>query len=135
MSRLAVAISLLTLSSAVALASVFQDHSFSVARAGSEVEIVWSTVSETGVVQFEIHRKTANATDWDIVCVQKPMGVGYQYHWTDETAFKTTDNLYQYFVRAVFSDGSREDTPVDRTVSGSTSGVRRTWGSIKAMFR
>ena len=128
---------LLVAASATGAASVFQDHSFYVARAGSAVEVVWSTSNETGISQFVVFRKTATTDAWQPVYIQTPLGAGYQYHWLDETAFKTTDNLYQYFIRAQFSDRQDhyEDTPIDRTTSGSTSGVRRTWGSIKAMFR
>lgn len=118
------------------LASVFQPQSFEVERTGSGVVVMWSTAAENGISQFEVYRKAANASTWDMVFVLGPKGAGYQYRWIDETAFKTTDNYYQYFVRAVFSDGRQpEDTPTSGTTSPNTSGVRRTWGSIKAMFR
>jgi len=52
----------------------------------------------------------------------------------DETAFRTTGTFYKYRITAVYSSGARSD-PYEIGVSHTVSSVRRTWGSIKAMFR
>jgi hypothetical protein len=45
-----------------------------------------------------------------------------------------TATIYQYRVMMVYTDGSRVPTSA-LTVSHTVSGVRRTWGSIKSLFR
>ena len=64
-------------------------------------------------------------------------GSGQSYVFLDETAFKTTDTFYRYRITPLDTSGS----PVGgvqfytQVITKSPSSVRRTWGSIKAMFR
>jgi len=64
----------------------------------------------------------------------QPKDEGAFYSYTDRTAYKTSDNVYVYRLRIVESGGTAsfsQDVPVTHSVSS----VKRTWGSIKAMFR
>ena len=57
------------------------------------------------------------------------------YQYVDDTAFRVSESIYKYQVKVVFSNGQAPLYYGPITVSHKTSDVRRTWGSIKAMFR
>jgi hypothetical protein len=63
---------------------------------------------------------------------KSPAGAGTEYSFRDKSVFRTTGNFYQYKVSIVSSAGNSEYFV---SVDHSVSSVRRTWGSIKAMFR
>jgi hypothetical protein len=102
---------------------------------GSSITIHWDSDDETGVVSWEIARKVG----WDgqyivLTSSYKAKGSNQPYDFVDETAFRTTGTFYKYRITAIYSNGSRSD-PYEAGVSHTVSSVRRTWGSIKAMFR
>ncbi len=103
---------------------------------GSSITIHWDSDDETGVVGYEIARKFG----WDgqyvvLMSSVKSKGSNQPYDFVDETAFKTTGSFYKYRITAIYSNGARSDAfevGVNHTVNSIT---KRTWGSIKAMFR
>ncbi len=102
---------------------------------GSSITIHWDSDDETGVVGYEIARMVG----WEgqyvvLVPLLKAKGSDQSYDFVDETAFKTTATFYKYRITALYSNGARSD-PYEIGVSHTVSSVRRTWGSIKAMFR
>lgn len=122
----------------IAVASVYaggvRDGSLNAKSNGSGVYVWWYSNDETGVAHFEVWRSSGSSSSFLKIGQKSLKGNGEFYDFQDDTAFKLTDNYYQYRVRVVFSDGSVFDTaPVG--VIHSVSSVRRTWGSIKAMFR
>ena len=50
-------------------------------------------------------------------------------------AFKKITTMYHYRIKISYTNGAMPTYTVDLPVSHTVSGVRRTWGSIKAMFR
>ena len=102
---------------------------------GTTILVRWLTEDESGVVGFEIARK-AGASGSFVVLTPKVQAKGdnSSYEFTDETAFRATDSFYQYRITVLYSDGRQSD-PFFVVVTHSVSSVRRTWGSIKAMFR
>ena len=102
---------------------------------GSSITIHWDSDDETGVVGYEIARKAG----WDgqyvvLMPLYKQKGSNQPYDFVDETAFRTSGTFYKYRITAIYSSGARSD-PYEIGVSHTVSSVRRTWGSIKAMFR
>ncbi len=94
---------------------------------GVDVTIKWSTSEESNTVgdQFEIRR---NGTSIGFVPAK---GSPSAYTYLDQDVFKTsaTATTYNY---QIFLDGTQFAAV---SVNHSTSSVKRTWGSLKAMFR
>lgn len=103
---------------------------------GSFIVVTWRGDDETGVVGYKIERRTITRNSFDLLDARWPLRADKLYEYKDETVFRPTDdNVYQYKITPVLIDGS-DGEPYRVTVTHSgVSGVRRTWGSIKAMFR
>jgi hypothetical protein len=100
---------------------------------GSNIVLRWVSDDEQGVQGYKIERR-ANGTGSFVLLTDSylaPRGSGSSYEFVDNSVFRTTDSYYVYCITAV---GSSSD-PCYVTVRHITNGVRRTWGSIKAMFR
>lgn len=123
---------LLVMSSSLMARAVF---SFFNARSeGQNVFLEWKTQEEENVSQYVIERKSSNSDTWAAIAYKNPTGSNSYYSYTDENIYKTSDNLYVYRIAIKNEDGSTNHSSEMR-VSVSLSSVKRTWGSIKAMFR
>lgn len=99
------------------------------------IVLSWTTMDESGVQEFKILRRNGTSGDFMQLSVSfAAKGVSSSYEYEDVEAFKASGGVYQYLVRVVFRDGSYSDSKIT-TVSSVASAARRTWGSIKAMFR
>lgn len=102
---------------------------------GSDVIVRWTTVDETGVQRFEVLRRSGWEGDFlTIGTVDQLKGNNSSYEFIDKSAFKSSGGLYQYKVRIINGQNPAPETEIV-TVSHMTSAAKRTWGSIKAMFR
>lgn len=125
----------LLLAAANARAGVVREGSFSAWSDGSNITIRWLSEDETGVSKYVLERRAgANGTFIQLVEIQ-PRGNNETYQFVDETAFRLTESIYQYRLKVVFGNSAAPIYYGPITVSHRTSDVRRTWGSIKAMFR
>ena len=88
----------------------------------------------TAVTMFEIERRGGTDGAFAVIGNADPKGASL-YEFIDHSAFLKTASLYQYRIKVSFSDGRAPYYTAPLTVSHTVSGVRRTWGSIKAMFR
>lgn len=96
--------------------------------------IKWKTVSETNFKNFVIERKTVNGNWADIGIVQPKSDKNYEY--VDKNVYRSTaGNLYTYRIRFVDNDNTFSHSNEFRVVNFGTSGIKKTWGSIKALFR
>ena len=113
----------------IALAATIKD--FRGWSDGRVVTIEWYADDEAGCSGYVVMRRAGINGSFTTV-TRDPMNLEEDKHYifTDETAFRTSDSFYQYRIVPV---GKAET--YDVSVTHSTSGVRRTWGSIKAMFR
>ena len=96
--------------------------------------ISWTVDSETGIDHYEIYRSTSNVGQFVKIGDQK-CGVG---EFRDTGLFKTTIKYFCYKVIAIATDQSvRSQSAIVGTLynDGTSSTAKRTWGSIKAMFR
>lgn len=102
---------------------------------GSDIVIRWNTVDETGVQKFEILRRSGMTGDFIVIgTIDQLRGNNSSYEFVDKSVFKTTGGLYQYKVRIVNGQNPAPETEIV-SVSHVSSTAKRTWGSIKAMFR
>ena len=117
------------ISSAVTLSSPFR-----VNAEGSDFVATWETGSEVGVRSFEVHRKTATTNDrWVLVESVSARGSGAAYSIRDDQIFKASSELIDYRLQALLDSGAREEIAL-QAVNYTPTAIRRTWGSIKAMF-
>jgi hypothetical protein len=119
---------------ATALADIIRQGTLQASSDGVDVTIRWMTEEEPAVAIFEIERR--GGTDGEFVAIGHldPKGPSL-YEFVDHSAFMKTGAIYQYRVKISFSNGQAPYYTNPLTISHTVSGVRRTWGSIKAMFR
>lgn len=106
--------------------------SFSAKYNGSNIVVSWQTSNEVNVKQFVVQRKTLNGGYVDLGVVYPQADKDYEF--VDKTAFKSNDQIYVYKLKIVDNDGS-ESYSGESSVVLNVSSVKRTWGSIKALFR
>lgn len=104
------------------------------ARSESDnVRLEWQTSEETNLQKFVIERKTPQSSFTEVASIA-PKGNNSNYIFTDQNAYKTNDMVFAYRLKIVDNIGVTYSQDV--TVTHSISSVaKRTWGSIKAMFR
>lgn len=101
---------------------------------GSSVILSWVTDDETNVARFEIERRGGTSGEFGYIATVAAKGPSL-YEFVDHSAYKVTSTLYQYRIKIIFSDNTPPMYIGPVTVNHTVSGVKRTWGSIKAMFR
>jgi hypothetical protein len=111
-----------------------KDGSLSAESDGSIITVRWMSEDEIGLVSFELERKAGLNGQFFLLTTLSPRGDNSSYEFKDDTALRVVESIYEYRVKAVMSDGSSVYSP-EVTVIHTVSSVRRTWGSIKAMFR
>lgn len=123
-----------------ALANVFKQGS-PTRVVSSNMTIRWETSDESATVKFEVFRREFRSGGMGpaelVAVVQAKQQSNSVYQIEDSGIFKTADRVLQYEIRAVDQNNVVVETASMTTVfsSGLTSAARRTWGSIKAMFR
>ena len=121
--------------STIALSGAIREGTLTARSDGSNITIQWVSDDESGVIRYEIERKSGTNGQF-LFLVQLPVkGDNASYLYVDDTAFlRAMESVYQYRIKVDYSNGtSVYYGPV--TVLHQVSSVRRTWGSIKAMFR
>jgi hypothetical protein len=111
---------------------------FHARRLNNAVILEWTTEEEGGLVKFQIQRST-DSVNWLNIGEKMPIpgqpGDRKVYTFTDNSIFKT-HHTGTFYYRLIIVDSRGNSTPHDVIVSISgNSGLRHTWGSIKAMFR
>ena len=106
---------------------------FTVEAQGSEFLVTWEADLEEGVRTYALQRRTASSGS-EFVSVEDvaAQGAGVLYSVRDNKVFKATDLVY-YRLDVVYESGARQ-VLVTKSVNFTPTAIRRTWGSIKAMF-
>lgn len=117
---------------ATVYAGAFIDY-FHARSEGDDVRLEWKTSDETNLQKFVIERRTPQSSYLEVATIT-PTGNNSFYSYLDQNTYKTTDIVFIYRLKIVDNDGTVSYFN-ETTVSHSLSGVKRTWGSIKAMFR
>ena len=98
------------------------------------IKLEWQTSEEINLQKFVIERKTPQSSFAEIATVL-PKGSNSYYTYTDVNTYKVTDVVYIYRLKIV-ENNNQVSYSAEVTISHSISNVaKRTWGSIKAMFR
>lgn len=102
---------------------------------GSDIVLRWTTVDETGVQRFEVVRRYGTVGDFVVIgSVEQLKGNNSAYEYIDKSVFKANGGVYQYKIRVINGTNPAPETEIV-SVSHLSSAAKRTWGSIKAMFR
>ncbi len=108
-------------------------YNFNVTNEGDNIKIEWNTGQESNLKDFVIQRRTAQTSFFTDLATIQPQGSNSYYSYIDRAAYKTTDVFFVYQLKIEDNDGTV--TYLQKPISHSISAVKRTWGSIKAMFR
>ncbi|MFO7526101.1 MAG: hypothetical protein R6W68_11685 [Ignavibacteriaceae bacterium] len=100
---------------------------------GDDVLLEWKTGEELNLQKFAVERKTPQSGYAEIATIN-PKGSNSFYSYVDKNAYKTTELLFNYRLKIV-DNNNLASYSHEVTVSHNVSGVPRTWGSIKALFR
>lgn len=99
-----------------------------------DVKLEWQTGEESNLQKFVVERKTPQSSFAEIATVN-PKGDNSYYTFIDQNAYKTNDMIFVYRLK-ILDNSNLATYSADVNVSHSISSVyKRTWGSIKAMFR
>ncbi|MGD0038569.1 MAG: hypothetical protein ABSC53_14885 [Bacteroidota bacterium] len=94
----------------------------------------WTNVSASANYRYEVYRSSGGSDQFAIVGVVEQ---GSSYFDDQNDLYKTVDQFFKYKVIAVGSSGPQGVSNIMnvRYNTGASSAAKRTWGSIKAMFR
>ncbi len=129
--RYLITLSLLAIIATV-YAGAFLDY-FHGRSEGEDIRLEWKTGEEVNLKHFVIERKTPQSSYAEIATIN-PQGSNSYYSYLDKSAYKVTDLVFIYRLKILENSGQSSYSN-EVTVSHNVSGVKRTWGSIKAMFR
>jgi hypothetical protein len=115
------------------LAGAFIEY-FHARSEGENVKLEWKSGNETNLKYYVIERKTQQSSFVDLATITSK-GSNSVYTFIDESVYKSNDYVFTYRLRLVDNDQSVSYYDHLASVSPNISGVKRTWGSIKAMFR
>ncbi|MBK8982935.1 MAG: hypothetical protein IPM38_11575 [Ignavibacteria bacterium] len=101
------------------------------------VLVEWKTGDEAGTVKFEIERSADSPDNFIYMNFKEATGNNSYYSYQDNSVdFGSGRNSELYYYRLKCIDGNGNYTYTNHiTVTHTVSGVRSTWGSIKAIFR
>jgi len=100
---------------------------------GENVKLEWKTSEEYNLKHFILERKTPQTSYVDLITID-PKGNNSIYSYIDESVYKSSNYIFTYRLKIVDQD-QRVSYSQEVSVSPNPSGVKKTWGSIKAMFR
>ncbi len=103
-------------------------------NSSGNVVVEWKTSYESDVSKFIIERKT-DQTNWDVIANIAPKGAGYTYTFTDQSAYKTSDITFSYRLGVQSASTQQVTYMEESSINPKISGIKQTWGMIKAMFR
>ncbi|MFA7229014.1 MAG: hypothetical protein WC061_08260 [Melioribacteraceae bacterium] len=126
-------IALVIISAGIVFAGASIPQGLSVRSDGTNIIISWSSISESNLKQYVVQRKSGNSDYVDIAWLNPRSDMNYEI--TDKEAYKSSGTWYKYRLKIVDNDGTESFLEQSGIVSHNVSSVKRTWGSIKALFR
>jgi len=132
---------LLMIMFAVVQAGIVTLDSFRASSNGKSIVVEWKSSTENGIAFYDLERATPKQAFKKIASFE-PRGSSNSYSYTDDEVFMKGDggdnlqakSTYQYRLKVIYRDNSSEYTNIVY-VAHNVSGVQRTWGMIKEMFR
>ncbi len=109
---------------------------FQVDNQGQDFVITWKSAIEEDVRVFELTHRTALSSGEQFVTVFAPEahGTSKLYSFRDDQVYKSGSEKVDYQLWAVYTSGVRELVAL-KSVNYTSTAIRRTWGSLKAMFQ
>jgi len=101
---------------------------------GDNIVLSWQSTTEESVNHYEILRGP-DRDNLSILTTVEAKGNNSNYSYVDESAYKTAESFYAYGLVIVDNDGSKSEPMYRFITHNGVSSVKRTWGSIKALFR
>ncbi len=108
-------------------------QTFQAIASGDNVNLEWQVSDETNVQYYVIQRQTPQTNFIDVARI--PANGSSVYKYTDQSIYKTNDVMLTYQIGVIYFGDPNIYYLKQTRISLSISGIRRTWGSIKAMFR
>jgi hypothetical protein len=106
---------------------------FNIVSDSNNVILSWHTNQEEGLRETSIERKVVNGAFSSVGSILAK-GDNSSYTFVDENAFKIQDGVYKYRLKFINADGTYSFSS-EQTITHLTSVSKKTWGSIKALFR
>jgi len=100
---------------------------------GDKVILVWTSTAEVSLDRYELERSLDNKT-FNRIARIKAKGPS-DYKFIDKSVFKQISHTFYYRLKLIDKDGSTTQYGKVLSIKPSISGVKHTWGSLKAMFR
>lgn len=116
------------------LSNVIKPNSFQANSNGSNITLRWETLDESNVLRFEIERRSGVDGQFIYIATVDPKGPS-QYELIDYSVLNKSSSIFQYRLKIIFSNNISQSYIGPVSVVHTVSGIRRTWGSIKAIFR
>jgi len=108
---------------------------FRVQPEGRDFVVSWQVDLEEQVRDYELTRKTPYSNDQFVKVFAIPAhGTGKAYIFRDRQVYKSGSEKLDYRLEVVYANGVRE-VITTQSVNYTSTAVRRTWGSLKAMFQ
>lgn len=114
-------------------AGAFMEY-FHARTEGENVKLEWKTGEESNLNKFVIERKTQQSSYVDLTTIT-PKGNNSFYTYIDESIYKASDYVFTYRLRIVDNDQKISYSSEVSVAPNLSDITKRTWGSIKAMFR
>ncbi|MDP8239597.1 MAG: hypothetical protein P9X24_10955 [Candidatus Hatepunaea meridiana] len=106
---------------------------FDVVADGRNVLLEWTSNGENQVNEYRVQRSFDGRNFYTISDLE-PVGSGHTYQYIDNDLYKNKLRTFYYRIE-VCQNGGRSQFSWIEEITLSFSGILRTWGSIKAMFR
>ncbi|MBN1352266.1 hypothetical protein JXJ21_22910 [candidate division KSB1 bacterium] len=100
---------------------------------GNKVVLRWTSTIELSLARYEIERSLDNKIFNRIAKIDAKGPSNYEY--IDNSVFKQISHTFYYRLRIVDENGNSTLYGETLSIKPSVSGVKHTWGSLKAMFR
>ncbi len=117
------------------LAQEVKLRTFDIVEENRDFIITWQMERESGIRSYELKRRTPYSNNQFVaVHTFTPHGPDKQYQYRDTQVYKSAAEQVDYQLEVVYQNGLREII-FSRSLNYTSTAVRRTWGSIKAMFQ
>jgi len=109
---------------------------FKVEEQAGELVVTWQAEVEEGLKEYVLERRTpfTNGEFREVKQRFQPHGAGKPYRFRDDQLYKSLDEEVDYRLYGVYQNNERQRL-AERKVNYTSTSIRRTWGSIKAMFQ
>ena len=135
LSKLLFIASIVVLTGAMMFLSGVRLSFFKVQPEGRDFVISWQVDVEEQVREYALARKTPYSNDQFVRIFTIPAhGTGKAYTFRDRQVYKSGSEKLDYRLEVVYTNGVRE-VITSQSVNYTSTAVRRTWGSLKAMFQ